>query len=61
MTPLPLPATRIWLEFNYHNYSKDKLCIKLGIGSKQLEIWMRNMGLSKSDKKNFLEQAKSKS
>lgn len=47
MTPLPTPAVRTWLHLNYENYNRYKLCVTLGIGSKQLELWEKNMGLKK--------------
>lgn len=50
MTPLPLPTTRTWLRANYMQYTNGQLCIKLRIGTKQLAMWAKCMGLSRVQK-----------
>lgn len=50
MTPLPRPALRTWLEFNYLNYTNGQLCVKLRIGSKQLALWAKSLGLTRVQK-----------
>jgi hypothetical protein len=50
MTPLPLPTTRTWLRANYEEFTNRQLCIKLRIGTKQLALWAKCMGLSRVQK-----------
>jgi hypothetical protein len=50
MTPLPLPTTRTWLRANYEAFTNWQLCIKLRIGSKQLALWVKCLGLTRVQK-----------
>jgi hypothetical protein len=47
MTLIPLRYEQLYLQQHYKRYSLEKLCVKLGVGTAQLALWMAYMGLSK--------------